>query len=43
MKQIPEAARSVDVILETDVLVVGSGPGGLRRRWPRRVRVPRPR
>jgi len=29
MKTIPEAARSVDVILETDVLVVGSGPGGL--------------
>ncbi len=29
MKQIPEPARSVDVILETDVLVVGSGPGGL--------------
>src|ERR1700722_9734504 len=29
MKKIAEAARSVDVILETDVLVVGSGPGGL--------------
>src|SRR5450755_3534493 len=29
MKKILEAARSVDVILETDVLVVGSGPGGL--------------
>ena len=29
MKQVPEAARQVDVILETDVLVVGSGPGGL--------------
>ena len=29
MKQIPEPARTVDVILETDVLVVGSGPGGL--------------
>ncbi len=29
MKQITEAARSVDVILETDVLVVGSGPAGL--------------
>src|SRR5487761_2744246 len=29
MNQIFEAARSVDVILETDVLVVGSGPGGL--------------
>ena len=29
MKKITEAARSVDVILETDVLVVGSGPGGL--------------
>jgi ribulose 1,5-bisphosphate synthetase/thiazole synthase len=29
MKQVPEAARNVDVILETDVLVVGSGPGGL--------------
>jgi len=24
-----ESARSLDVILETDVLVVGSGPGGL--------------
>ncbi|MBS0374010.1 MAG: FAD-dependent oxidoreductase [Proteobacteria bacterium] len=29
MKHIAEPARSVDVILETDVLVVGSGPGGL--------------
>jgi ribulose 1,5-bisphosphate synthetase/thiazole synthase len=29
MKQITEPARSVDVVLETDVLVVGSGPGGL--------------
>jgi ribulose 1,5-bisphosphate synthetase/thiazole synthase len=29
MKKIDEPARSVDVILETDVLVVGSGPGGL--------------
>jgi len=29
MNTIPEPARSVDVILETDVLVVGSGPGGL--------------
>jgi ribulose 1,5-bisphosphate synthetase/thiazole synthase len=29
MRRIEETARSVDVILETDVLVVGSGPGGL--------------
>src|SRR5580692_5877226 len=29
MKTIVEPARSVDVILETEVLVVGSGPGGL--------------
>src|ERR1017187_1667091 len=29
MKKINEPARSVDVIVETDVLVVGSGPGGL--------------
>jgi len=29
MKQLTEPARSIDVILETDVLVVGSGPGGL--------------
>ena len=29
MKKIDEVARSVDVVLETDVLVVGSGPGGL--------------
>jgi len=29
MKTINEPARSLDVILETDVLVVGSGPGGL--------------
>src|ERR1700680_4430854 len=28
MNKIAEAARSVDVILETDVLIVGSGPGG---------------
>jgi hypothetical protein len=29
MSQVTEAARSTDVVLETDVLVVGSGPGGL--------------
>jgi ribulose 1,5-bisphosphate synthetase/thiazole synthase len=29
MQKIAEAAREVDVIHETDVLVVGSGPGGL--------------
>jgi ribulose 1,5-bisphosphate synthetase/thiazole synthase len=29
MTRIPEPAREVDVIVETDVLVVGSGPGGL--------------
>ncbi len=29
MKKITEPTRSVDVVLETDVLVVGSGPGGL--------------
>jgi ribulose 1,5-bisphosphate synthetase/thiazole synthase len=29
MKKINEAARALEVILETDVLVVGSGPGGL--------------
>jgi ribulose 1,5-bisphosphate synthetase/thiazole synthase len=29
MKKIPEPARCLDVVLETDVLVVGSGPGGL--------------
>lgn len=29
MTRITEAARSVDVIRETDVLVVGGGPGGL--------------
>lgn len=29
MKKIHETARAVDVILETEVLVVGSGPGGL--------------
>jgi ribulose 1,5-bisphosphate synthetase/thiazole synthase len=29
MKKIAEPARSVDVIVETDILVVGSGPGGL--------------
>jgi ribulose 1,5-bisphosphate synthetase/thiazole synthase len=29
MKKISEVARSVDVVLETEVLVVGSGPGGL--------------
>ena len=28
-KRVTEAARSVDVVHETDVLVVGSGPGGL--------------
>src|ERR1700742_1200976 len=29
MRKIEDPARSIDVILETDVLVVGSGPGGL--------------
>src|SRR5271156_3067546 len=29
MDKVSELARSVDVILQTDVLVVGSGPGGL--------------
>src|SRR6478736_1748020 len=29
MKKINEPARSVDVVLETEVLVVGSGPAGL--------------
>src|ERR1700683_3778976 len=29
MKKINEPARALDVILEADVLVVGSGPGGL--------------
>jgi ribulose 1,5-bisphosphate synthetase/thiazole synthase len=29
MAKIVEAARAVDIVLETDVLVVGSGPGGL--------------
>src|SRR5271169_6147797 len=29
MRKITEAARTVDVVLETEVLVVGSGPGGL--------------
>jgi ribulose 1,5-bisphosphate synthetase/thiazole synthase len=29
MKKISEAARDIDVLIETDVLVVGSGPGGL--------------
>ena len=29
VKRIPEAARSVEVVHETEVLVVGSGPGGL--------------
>lgn len=29
MKRIPEPAREVDVVHETEVLVVGSGPGGL--------------
>jgi ribulose 1,5-bisphosphate synthetase/thiazole synthase len=29
LKTIAEPARAIDVILETDVLVVGSGPGGL--------------
>lgn len=29
LRQISEAARTIDVVHETDVLVVGSGPGGL--------------
>ncbi len=29
MKQIAEAARSIDVVVEMDLLVVGSGQGGL--------------
>jgi len=34
MKQIAEAPRNLDVVLETDVLVVGSGPGGLAAALP---------
>jgi 2-polyprenyl-6-methoxyphenol hydroxylase-like FAD-dependent oxidoreductase len=29
MKSITEPARDIEVVLETDVLVIGSGPGGL--------------
>lgn len=29
MKQIVESSKTIDVIAETDVLVIGSGPGGL--------------
>src|SRR3974377_329196 len=29
MQKVAETARLVDVVLETEVLVVGSGPGGL--------------
>src|SRR3954462_9871472 len=29
LRQITEPARAIDVVHETDVLVVGSGPGGL--------------
>ncbi|MGB7903913.1 MAG: FAD-dependent oxidoreductase [Steroidobacteraceae bacterium] len=29
MRKITEPAREIDVVHETDVLVVGSGPGGL--------------
>src|SRR6476469_4990906 len=29
LKRIAEPARDIDVVLETEVLVVGSGPGGL--------------
>src|SRR5579871_4621315 len=29
MTTVAEPARSLDVVLQTDVLVVGSGPGGL--------------
>jgi len=32
MKTIKERAREVTVVAETDVLVVGSGPGGRTRR-----------
>ena len=40
MKRITEPARSVDVILETEVLVVGSGPGGRAVWWrPATVRL----
>ncbi len=30
LHKIVETAREIDVVHETDVLVVGSGPGGLR-------------
>ncbi len=29
MMQLTEPSRQIDVVRETDVLVVGSGPGGL--------------
>jgi cation diffusion facilitator CzcD-associated flavoprotein CzcO len=38
MKTITEATRSVDVVLDTDVLVIGSGPGGLAMCARRRAR-----
>ena len=38
MNVITEPARQTPVIHKTDVLVVGSGPGGLRRRLLRRAR-----
>ena len=34
-RTVTEPSRELDVIHETDVLVVGSGPGGLPRPWRR--------
>jgi flavin-dependent dehydrogenase len=47
MKQIEEPARNVPVVAETDVLVVGGGPGGLSAalaaaaagQWEMRARI----
>lgn len=42
MERIHEPARELDVIADADVVVIGGGPGGFRRRSQRPAQEKRP-